>query len=234
MRSYRDLALGWLLLLTLLHLWMIASGRWPLSADEAHYWEWSRRLDWSYYSKGPMVAYLIALSTRLGGHTEFWVRLPAVLLGTATAGIAYLLARRIVPGARAARQFQQLGMCEQRHAPDLGQVDVQEIALGPVRQRVRLAPARDRFDLGLRQRESGLKGVAAEALELRVVEVGVDEEALVLLLEHGAPAPRRFEDGGQPIAESNQAGGHGPLSSSGRCGIHGTARPLRSSSHPPA
>ena len=85
MRSYRDLALGWLLLLTLLHLWMIASGRWPLSADEAHYWEWSRRLDWSYYSKGPMVAYLIALSTRLGGHTESWVRLPAVLLGTATA-----------------------------------------------------------------------------------------------------------------------------------------------------
>jgi len=101
-RSYRDLALGWLLLLTLLHLWMIASGRWPLSADEAHYWEWSRRLDWSYYSKGPMVAYLIALSTRLGGHTESWVRLPAVLLGTATAGIAYLLARRIFPGARAA------------------------------------------------------------------------------------------------------------------------------------
>ena len=102
MRSYRDLALGWLLLLTFLHLWMIASGRWPLSADEAHYWEWSRRLDWSYYSKGPMVAYLIALSTRLGGHTEFWVRLPAVLLGTATAGIAYLLARRIFPGTRAA------------------------------------------------------------------------------------------------------------------------------------
>ena len=102
MRSYRDFALGWLLLLTFLHLWVIASGRWPLSADEAHYWEWSRRLDWSYYSKGPMVAYLIALSTRLGGHTEFWVRLPAVLLGTATAGIAYLLARRIFPGTRAA------------------------------------------------------------------------------------------------------------------------------------
>ena len=79
---------------------MIGSGRWPLSADEAHYWEWSRRLDWSYYSKGPMVAYLIAAGTRLGASTEFWVRLPAVLLGTATAAIAYLLARRTFPEER--------------------------------------------------------------------------------------------------------------------------------------
>jgi 4-amino-4-deoxy-L-arabinose transferase-like glycosyltransferase len=102
MRSYRGLALGWLLVLTLLHLWMIASGRWPLSADEAHYWEWSRRLDWSYYSKGPMVAYLIAAGTRLGAATEFWVRLPAVLLGTATAAIAYVLARRTFPEDRPA------------------------------------------------------------------------------------------------------------------------------------
>ena len=102
MKSYRVLALGWILALTLLHLWMIGSGRWPLSGDEAHYWEWSRRLDWSYYSKGPLVAYLIALSTRLGGHTEFWVRLPAVLLGTVTAVIGYALTRRIFHSERAA------------------------------------------------------------------------------------------------------------------------------------
>src|SRR5262249_54761091 len=30
-----------------------------LAPDEAHYWDWSRHLDWSYYSKGPLVAYLI-------------------------------------------------------------------------------------------------------------------------------------------------------------------------------
>src|SRR5947208_1514972 len=29
-----------------------------LSPDEAHYWDWSRRLDWSYYGKGPLVAWL--------------------------------------------------------------------------------------------------------------------------------------------------------------------------------
>jgi hypothetical protein len=27
-----------------------------LAPDEAHYWDWSRHLDWSYYSKGPLVA----------------------------------------------------------------------------------------------------------------------------------------------------------------------------------
>jgi len=77
MRSYRGLTLLWLLAFSTLILWIIASGRWPLEAEEAQYWDWSRRLDWGYYSKGPMVAYLIALSTQLGGNSEFWVRLPA-------------------------------------------------------------------------------------------------------------------------------------------------------------
>src|SRR2546423_14475763 len=38
-----------------------------LSPDEAHYWDWSRHLDWSYYSKGPGVAWLIRLSCELFG-----------------------------------------------------------------------------------------------------------------------------------------------------------------------
>lgn len=53
-----------------------------LCPDEAYYWDWSRQLDWGYYSKPPMVAWLIALSTWLGGQTEFAIRLPAALLST--------------------------------------------------------------------------------------------------------------------------------------------------------
>lgn len=53
-----------------------------LAPDEAHYWDWSRHLDWSYYSKGPLVAYLIRGSCALLGDTLFAVRLPAVLCGT--------------------------------------------------------------------------------------------------------------------------------------------------------
>ncbi len=50
-----------------------------LVPDEAQYWDWSRRLDWSYYSKGPAVAWLIAPSVALFGITEWAVRLPAAL-----------------------------------------------------------------------------------------------------------------------------------------------------------
>lgn len=81
--------------ITAFHLWFINSGRFDLAPDEAHYWTWSKRLDWSYYSKGPIVAYLIALSTRIGGDTEFFIRLPAVLLSTGTALLTFLLTVRL-------------------------------------------------------------------------------------------------------------------------------------------
>ncbi len=83
------------------HLWFITPGHFNLAPDEAHYWSWSKRLDWSYYSKGPMVAYLIALSTRLGGDTEFFVRLPAVLLSAGTALLTFSLASRLCSSTRA-------------------------------------------------------------------------------------------------------------------------------------
>src|SRR5688572_14012601 len=43
-------------------LYLTANCPIDLSGDEAHYWDWSRRLDLSYYSKGPLVAYLIRAS----------------------------------------------------------------------------------------------------------------------------------------------------------------------------
>jgi hypothetical protein len=60
-----------------------------LAPDEAHYWDWSRHLDWSYYSKGPLVAWLIRLSVAffgdwsraLTGTDMVAVRLPAVVSG---------------------------------------------------------------------------------------------------------------------------------------------------------
>jgi 4-amino-4-deoxy-L-arabinose transferase-like glycosyltransferase len=63
--------------------------------DEAYYWEWSRQLDWGYYSKPPGVAWLIALATRLGASSPFWVRLPAAVLSTAALSFIYLLGKQI-------------------------------------------------------------------------------------------------------------------------------------------
>lgn len=53
-----------------------------LVGDESYYWDWSRQPDWCYYSKPPMVAWLIGAFTRLLGDYTTVVRLPAVVLGT--------------------------------------------------------------------------------------------------------------------------------------------------------
>jgi 4-amino-4-deoxy-L-arabinose transferase-like glycosyltransferase len=53
-----------------------------LAPDEAYYWQWSRQLDWSYHSKGPLVAWLIRLSCECFGDTMLAVRLPAVGCGS--------------------------------------------------------------------------------------------------------------------------------------------------------
>ena len=66
-----------------------------LVADEAYYWNWSRQLDWGYFSKPPMVAWIIALFSRTIGSTTAVVRLPAVLLGTVSTAVIFLLARRM-------------------------------------------------------------------------------------------------------------------------------------------
>jgi undecaprenyl-diphosphatase len=93
---------GFLLVVTGIRLWYLHHGYLELSPDEAHYWEWSRRLDWSYYSKGPFVAYLIALSTAFGGATEFFVRLPAVLLSAGTTIGVFGLVNALFHNARLA------------------------------------------------------------------------------------------------------------------------------------
>ncbi len=74
-----------------------------LAPDEAHYWDWSRNLDWSYYSKGPLVAYLIRGSCELFGtwsveHTGSLmpaIRLPAVICSALLLVSLYVLTVRV-------------------------------------------------------------------------------------------------------------------------------------------
>ncbi len=70
--------------------------RYELVEDEAHYWLWSRWLEWSYYSKGPGVAWAIRASTMIFGDAEWAVRLPTAIasaIGTLAIGV---LARDVV------------------------------------------------------------------------------------------------------------------------------------------
>ncbi len=51
-----------------------------LGADEAQYWRWAQELDWGYYSKPPLIAWLIAATTQVFGDAEWAVRLAAPVL----------------------------------------------------------------------------------------------------------------------------------------------------------
>lgn len=72
-----------------------------LIEDEAHYWEWSRRLALSYYSKGPGVAWTIAACTSLFGDSAFAVRLAAPLASAIGAWFTARLAANVAGDPRA-------------------------------------------------------------------------------------------------------------------------------------
>jgi hypothetical protein len=78
-----DLWAGVLILgTTLARLAFAASGQLDLVQDEAQYWDWSRTFQFSYFTKGPLIAWMIGAWTWLLGDSVFAVRLGAVL-GTA-------------------------------------------------------------------------------------------------------------------------------------------------------
>lgn len=70
---------AWLIIIasTLVRVWFILFGGTDLFTDEAQYWDWSRTLQLSYYSKGPLIAYFIRFWTAIFGDTELGVRIGA-------------------------------------------------------------------------------------------------------------------------------------------------------------
>jgi hypothetical protein len=90
-------------------LFLLVGCDWDFCGDEAEFWAWSRRLDWSYYARGPLIAWLIRLATvvfgdlslRLTGSLMFAARLPAVMLGGLTAWGVFRLAELTIGSRRA-------------------------------------------------------------------------------------------------------------------------------------
>ena len=74
-----------------------------LFVDEAQYWVWGQNLDWGYYSKPPMVGWLLRAVTDLAGSSSaFWVRMPGAILHAATALILMGAAREFADRGTAA------------------------------------------------------------------------------------------------------------------------------------
>jgi 4-amino-4-deoxy-L-arabinose transferase-like glycosyltransferase len=84
--------LGTLLLLRVAALHWNAT---DLFFDEAQYWSWSEAPAFGYFSKPPLVAWLIRAATEVCGPGEACVRLPSPLGHTATAVAVFLLGRRL-------------------------------------------------------------------------------------------------------------------------------------------
>jgi hypothetical protein len=104
--------LGLIILVTLARTAYLAwACPYTLIEDEAHYWEWSRRLELSYYSKGPGIAWLIRAATELCGTHEWSIRLPAVLSGALGAWCVAGLARDICRDRRAGLHAAAVYVC---------------------------------------------------------------------------------------------------------------------------
>ncbi|WP_165905309.1 ArnT family glycosyltransferase [Rhodovulum euryhalinum] len=74
-----------------------------LFVDEAQYWQWGQELDWGYYSKPPLIGWVLRAVTDLAGSDgPFWVRLPGAIFHAAAAVLIIGVARRYADPVSAA------------------------------------------------------------------------------------------------------------------------------------
>jgi hypothetical protein len=66
-----------------------------LLPDEAQYWSWSRHLAYGYFSKPPVIAWLISATTAVAGNDEWAVRMAAPLLHAATGIVVAYVGRAL-------------------------------------------------------------------------------------------------------------------------------------------
>jgi 4-amino-4-deoxy-L-arabinose transferase-like glycosyltransferase len=93
-RAWR-LALALTAAITAVRLLALFSTELNLYPDEAQYWLWSRELAFGYFSKPPLIAWIIAATTAIGGDSEAWVRLGAPLLQAGAALAVFVAGRRL-------------------------------------------------------------------------------------------------------------------------------------------
>lgn len=86
---------GVIAVFTLARAWVLASPAMPLSMDEAQYWLWSRDLGFGYYSKPPLLAWVIAGTTALCGDAEGCIRLSSPLFHAGTAFLLFGIGRQV-------------------------------------------------------------------------------------------------------------------------------------------
>ncbi|MDE1992965.1 MAG: glycosyltransferase family 39 protein [Rhizobiaceae bacterium] len=84
---------------TLWRVVMLCFNSTDLFVDEAQYWFWGQNLDFGYYSKPPMIAWVIRFFNAISGSdSTFWIRVSAPLFHLATALMLMQTTQRLIGG----------------------------------------------------------------------------------------------------------------------------------------
>lgn len=93
-QSFRNAALI-VVVLTIVRLIGLRFSIVDLFIDESQYWSWSREPAWGYFSKPPLLAWLITVAEHVCGSSEACIRAPAPLMSLATSLLVYAAGRAL-------------------------------------------------------------------------------------------------------------------------------------------
>ena len=95
---WASLTLAVLVAVLALRLAVVALEPFPVHFDEAQYWAYGQALDWGYFSKPPLVAWLIRAATDLFGDSLFALRLASPISHALVAWLIFLTGCRLWDG----------------------------------------------------------------------------------------------------------------------------------------
>lgn len=81
--------------ITSLRVLLIQHQIWPVNGDETQYWNWSQHLAFGYYSKPPMLAWLISLFTHIFGNGLIGLRITSPLTHAITSLMCFFIGTRL-------------------------------------------------------------------------------------------------------------------------------------------
>jgi len=94
-RRYLNIALIVIAIITAIRVAALILSPLDLYPDEAQYWWWSQNPDWGYFSKPPMISWVIWLTTAFFGNAEWAIRIGSPLLHAVTALVVFGIGRRV-------------------------------------------------------------------------------------------------------------------------------------------
>ena len=90
-----ELVIGIFSVVTVIRIIGLMTSTVDLFTDEAQYWSWSRELTWGYFSKPPLIAWVIRIAEFLCGNSEACIRAPSPIFYFGTCIVIYLTARKL-------------------------------------------------------------------------------------------------------------------------------------------